>query len=169
MKSEPAGQPKGHGAPGDQTFAAGLHPSDIEIYGWHVRDQPVSITMRKDVIESLHEDVVQGLTMSTPCDVTGLLIGRVVNESGSTIIVEGYELARYGGENGAPPFGRDQRLADMVKQWSKRKGPFQVVGFFRSQRRGWPAIDREDLKGARRLLPSSKNVFLLIQSALDRD
>jgi hypothetical protein len=44
-----------------------------------------------------------------------------------------------------------------------------VLGFFRSQRRTQPAIDRRDLKGAWGLLPRGWNIFLLIGTDQERN
>jgi hypothetical protein len=175
MRSEPAGK-QAIGRLGPRPVPEGLRRasdrgprSAIEVYGWQVRGKPVSIKIPIDVIEYLEADIAHGLSLGAPCDVSGLLIGRIVTGSGSTFIVEDYELSGYSRENGGPPFGSDEKLAEMVERWSKRQGPRHVVGFFRSQRRGWPTIDREDSKAAKRLLKRNQNIFLVIRSAVDRD
>lgn len=175
MKREPAGnQARGRLGPRPvpQALRRGsdLAPRPaIEIYGWQFRGKPVSVKIAIDLIARLQADIEHGLNMSAPCDVCGLLIGRLVTEAGPTFVVDDYELAGYARESASAPFGSDERLVEMVKGWSKRDGPRQVVGFFRSQQRGWPAIDQDESKAAKRLLRRTQNIFLVIRSAVDGD
>lgn len=141
----------------------------IEIYGWQVRGEPVSAKIAIDVIDRLQADIARGLQKDPPRNVSGLLIGRMVTKSGSALLVEDYELAGYSRDTGASLLGGDERLTTMAKAWSKSDGPLRVLGFFRSHQQGWPAIDQEDAKAARRLLRHNPNVFLLIRSGGNED
>ncbi len=127
----------------------------------------VSIQIPGDVIERIDRAIALGLKMRVPCDVSGFLIGRIVKEKGQTIVVDGYETVRYSVESGDSSFANDERLQARVQEWKQQKGPECVVGFFRSQRAVRPAIDREDLKGAKRMLPRRRNIFLLIETGAD--
>lgn len=141
----------------------------IEIYGWQIRGKSVSVKLPLDLIEHLEFDIAHGLKMNPPCDVTGLLVGRLVSDGGSTVVIEDYELAGYTRESSGVRFGQDERLAQMVNRWGEGggEGPRKVVGFFRSQRRGWPAIDPEDSKAAKQLLKRNQNVFLIVRSTAE--
>ncbi len=98
----------------------------------------------------------------------GLLIGRVVKDYSSTITIQDYVLAGYTSESVSSRLWSDERLADMIKPWSRQNSSTYVVGFFRSQSEEWPEIAKEDLKGAKKLLKRTPNVFLLIRSGLSR-
>jgi hypothetical protein len=171
MKSETALKPEASGWLGNGTLPARSDVfaprSDFEIDGWRVRGKPVSVKIPIDVIERLQRAIEDLNDATAPYDVTGLLIGRVVKEAGSTIVVDDYELARYTVENDRPSFHQDRQLQDIAKHWGQLKSPWRVVGFVRSQRRGSPAIEREDLRGAKRMLKRGMNTFLLIRTGVD--
>jgi hypothetical protein len=167
VKSGPAEEPEAqHCTPpawisGD-VFASSSH---IEVCGWRVQGQPLSITMPMDLVRRLTDHIVVSLNMATPCDITGLLIGRVAGGAGVTVTVEDYEIARHIVGDGDPTLGDDERLEHMVRHWSDPRGERCVVGFFRSERHGWPAITRRDSRRAKRLFPRLQNIFLLIRSS----
>lgn len=176
MKNEPAGKRPAGGWLGPRPVPEGLLRSRaisgsrpaVEVYGWQVREKPLSIKIPIDIVERLQEDILYGLGMRTPCDVMGLLIGRVAKEYSSTITIHDYVLAGYTSDAVGSRLWSDERLADMIKPWSKATSATYVVGFFRSQSEDWPEITKEDLKGAKRLLRRTPNVFLLIRSGLSR-
>ncbi len=56
----------------------------------------------------------------------------------------------------------------MGRPFTRLASPFFVVGFFRSQHGDWPEVEKEDFKGAKRLLRSTPNVFLLIRTGFSR-
>jgi hypothetical protein len=176
MKNEPAGKRPAGGWLGPRPVPEGLRSGRdisgsrpaVEIYGWQVREKPLSIKIPIDIVERLQDDIQYGLGMRTPCDVMGLLIGRVVKEYSSTITIQDYVLAGYTSESVGSRLWSDERLADMIKPWSKSNSSTYVVGFFRSQSEEWPEIAKEDLKGAKKLLRRTPNVFLLIRSGHSR-
>jgi hypothetical protein len=176
MKNEPAGKRPAGGWLGPRPVAEGLRRGRdisgsrpaVEIYGWQVREKPLSIKIPIDIVERLQDDIQYGLGMRTPCDVMGLLIGRVVKEYSSTITIQDYVLAGYTSESVGSRLWSNERLADMIKPWSKLNSSTYVVGLFRSQSEEWPEIAKEDLKGAKKLLRRTPNVFLLIRSGLSR-
>ena len=143
-------------------------PSHIEVYGWEIAAQPVSIRMPIQVVQRLTSDIARGLNMRTPSHASGVLVGRIKSENGSTIIIEDYQLAAYSGERAGPAVGRDERVQEMVRRWKHSGGSRCVVGFFRSQRHGQLIVDAEELKEAKRLLPRSHTVFLVVRSSMDR-
>ncbi len=176
MKREPAQKLQAGGWLGPRPFAQGLGRSRdisasrpaVEIYGWQIHKKPLSIKIPIHVVEKMQDDIRYGLGMSTPCDVLGFLIGRLSTGYSSTVTVHDYELAGYTSESVGPGFWNNDRLAKMIKSWTRPNSSLYVVGFFRSQSGKWPEIEKEDLKGAKRLLKRTPNVFLLIRSGLDR-
>jgi hypothetical protein len=176
MKREPAQKLQAGGWLGPRPFAGGLGRSRdisasrpaVEIYGWQIRKKPLSIKIPIHVVEKMQDDIRYGLGMSTPCDVQGFLIGRLSSGYSSSVIVHDYELAGYTSEAVGSGFWNNDRLAKMIKPWTRPSSSLYVVGFFRSQSGNWPEIEKEDLKGAKRLLKRTPNVFLLIRSGLDR-
>jgi hypothetical protein len=176
MKNEPAGIRQAGGWLGPRPVTEGRgrrrDPSGsrpaVEIYGWQIREKPLSIKIPIDVVQRLQDDIQYGLGMSTSCDVVGLLLGRVATEYSSSIIVQDYDLAAYTNERADSGLWSNARLAEMVQPWNKLNSSLYVVGFFRSQRGEWPAIEKGDLKGAKRLLRRTPNIFLLIRSGLSR-
>jgi hypothetical protein len=150
---------------GSQNISAPRSGFEIDIMP--ASGRAVSIQIPVDVIERIDRAIALGLKMRVPCDVSGFLIGRIVKEKGQTIVVDGYETVRYSVESGDSSFANDERLQARVQEWKQQKGPECVVGFFRSQRAVRPAIDREDLKGAKRMLPRGRNIFLLIETGAD--
>ncbi len=175
MKGRPAGEHLGKGwrgfgsVPEDlrRNTAISVSQAAIEIGGWESGGKPVSIRIPIDIIERLQRTIALQLSGNPPCDVTGVLIGEMLAET-STLSVDSYELARYTLDNDDPPIARDERIHDLAQRWRESDGPRRVLGFFRSQRSGRPAIDRGDLKGAWRLLPSGPNIFLLIGTGEER-
>ncbi len=140
----------------------------VEIYGWQIGDKPFSIKIPLDIVDRLQRDIQYGLGMTTSCDVMGLLIGRIATEYSSTLIIQDYVLTGYTSDSGSPELWSDERLAEMGRPFTKLASPFFVVGFFRSQRGEWPEVEKEDFKGAKRLLRSTPNVFLLIRTGFSR-
>ncbi|MBV9768255.1 MAG: hypothetical protein JOZ32_01680 [Bryobacterales bacterium] len=179
MKNEAAGKPQASGRFGltpvgtparhdvRREIDAALSRSDLEIYGWRIRDQPVSIHMQVAVLDRLQQEIVSGLNMSAPCDIAGILMGRVATETGLAVMVEDYKTSRYTGDAGDCAYDINGRIADTIAEWGRRNEASRVLGFFRSQRRGRPIIDSQDLKSAERLFPRAQNIFLLIGSAVD--
>ena len=140
----------------------------VEIYGWQVSDKPFSIKIPLDIVDRLQRDIQYGLGMTTSCDVMGLLIGRIATEYSSTLIIQDYVLTGYTSDNDSPERWSDERLAEMGRPFTRLASPFFVVGFFRSQHGDWPEVEKEDFKGAKRLLRSTPNVFLLIRTGFSR-
>lgn len=140
-------------------------PENIEFQGWEDDDKPIFVQMQLDLIERIQREISQGLALLIPSDISGLLVGRMSAEREKhLIIVDDYELVRYTGEDDTPRFARDDRLAERVRHWGRKKGPQEVVGFFRSRRGGWATFDAEDVRDAKRLLPNKRNIFLLIRA-----
>jgi hypothetical protein len=140
----------------------------VEIYGWKVREKPLSIKIPIDIVERMQDDIQYGLGMRAPCDIMGLLIGRVLKEYSSTILIQDFVLTGYTSDSGLPGLWNDERLADMIQPWNRPGSPHYVVGFVRSNSRDWPEIEKQDFKCAKRLLHRTPNVFLLIRSGISR-
>ncbi len=176
MNSEPAGRRQAGGWLGPRPVPeshrrtrdiARSRPA-VEIYGWQIREKPLSIKIPIDIVERMQEDIQYGLGMRAPCDIMGLLIGRVLKEYSSTILIQDFVLTGYTSDSGLPGLWNDERLADMIQPWNRPGSPHYVVGFVRSNSRDWPEIEKQDFKCAKRLLNRTPNVFLLIRSGMSR-
>lgn len=176
MNNEPAGKRQAGGWLGPRPVPedlrrgrdiSGARPA-VEIYGWQVRERPLSIKIPIDIVERMQEDIQDGLNRRPPCDVIGLLIGRLAKEYSSTITIHDYVLAGYTHDSSGSGLWSDERLADLIKPWNNPNSASYVVGFFRSGSDSWPEIAKEDLKCAKRLLRRTPNVFLLIRSGQGR-
>lgn len=138
---------------------------NIEFEGWE-DEKPVVVQVHLDFIERMETEISRGLAFATPSDLSGLLVGRMVPDGERhLILVDDYELVRYTADDESPRFARDDRLAERVRVWGTKKGPQEVVGFFRSRRGGWATFDAMDVRDAKRLLPGKRNIFLLIRAA----
>jgi hypothetical protein len=171
MQSGQTGNPKSNRISPETPFAGqlmrpdeGFNPqANVRTDEWKVRGKAVSLRIQVDVIEKLQEHLFFGLKMSPPCDIRGVLVGRIIKESDAKIIVDGYELSRYTPKSDEPPLTRDDRLAlDVLHHRRARDGARCVVGIFRSQARGWLALNDEDLRGADHLFGRAENIFLIV-------
>jgi hypothetical protein len=153
---------------GEKRATTGQHssfPGEHGVSELRLGGKLISVEMQIDVVEKLQEHITFGLKMNPPSDVRGVLVGRIVEAAASTIIVDGYELARYVPESGLPAIAEDGRLADLVHYWNEQGGARRAIGVFRSQRGRWITLSQEDEKGIAGLFKLTPHLFLIVRSS----
>ncbi len=144
-------------------------PVSPEHYSWTAEGKPLTVRLAYSVIERLHVDVMQGfgLVPRRGAEVGGLLLGNIVQDGGTEVVIDDYAPVACEHRHG-PSFslsGDDRRMfAAAVEKWRRQDSPQRyVVGCYRSNTRTEFCLSDEDRALCDEFIPGDSCVFLLIK------
>jgi hypothetical protein len=146
---------------GDPNWAASF-------YRWEVAGKPIAILLNLDLMDRLEREATESFkTVSRRgSEIGGVLGGRVIAGSRSTVIIERFEPVECDYSRG-PLYALSGADKERVKQALERTagtgGGMSVVGFFRSNTRRDLVLDEEDQVVAKEFFSDPNHVFLLVR------
>lgn len=139
--------------------------SQADFYVWQIPGKPVSIHLSLEVVERLKRDYLRVSSEYPQRGLRGVLLGHSISKPEAVSFVEDYQLL----PDGEDAMGRiyfspaEEALAEAVAKWPREDWRHcYAIGFFRSERAGWLALNDRDLTTARKFFSAPDNVALLI-------
>lgn len=136
-------------------------------YVWEDPGDSIMVQVSLDLVERLGAAVHQGLGPGLRgVEIGGILLGRMLPGLGRAVLIEDFEPVACehlrGGSYTLSP--KDRRLLGLRLA---RRGPRQVVGYFRSHTRPGMYLDQDDFTVFSQYFPDTGQVFLLVAPATE--
>jgi hypothetical protein len=137
-------------------------------YRWEVAGKPIAILFSLDLMDRLEREVLESFKAVTKrgSEIGGVLGGRVLAGSQTTVIIERFEPVECDYSRGPLYLLSDEdkvRMKQAIERTGNAGGSISVAGFFRSNTRRELVLDEEDQAVAKEFFSDPNNVFLLVR------